>query len=107
MSKKKTIKKHKIPELEKERLSKSLKAVAEDDAPELGGKLEQKVVIKLPEKPKRQKGVTYRMAIRPQGDYEVQCRKDKTDAWTVIGNGRNKEECESVIASMREPFIEL
>jgi len=49
----------------------------------------------------------YRMAMRAQGDYELQARVGSTDAWTVLGAVRNEEEARLKIGLIKNPFIQL
>ena len=49
----------------------------------------------------------YRMAMRAQGDYELQARVGVTDAWTVLDVVRSEEEARFKISLIKKPFIQL
>lgn len=49
----------------------------------------------------------YRMARRAQGDYELQARVDKADAWTVLDYVRNEDEARDKIEQHKNPFIKI
>ena len=50
---------------------------------------------------------TYRMAMRVQGDYELQAQTMTGDEWSVLAYVKNEEEARTVIGQINPPFIGL